>query len=335
MRVFLRRRAPTHRLLGALGVALLVAVTPLRAQSNSAALDLLFPIGARSTALGNAFIAERGSEAIWHNPAGMARVAASEFSIDHFSTFAVEGGDAIALVIPVHAVGAFGLSARMFNYGDQSVTDSITKQEIGVESERTIVYGASFATSFSRLDAGISFRYYDLSSPCSGVCGAVVSGSSGTAAFDAGVLYRITRDSAWEAGALLSNVGPALQVHDHPQADGLPTRFTLGLAHRLNLKDIDPNLQGRLSGDLVLRPGNSSPELHLGAEAGYASGETSVFVRGGLIFIQGEDAASSTGPSLGLGLANKRVRVDLARVFESFSTGLGKPPTYLSIRLTL
>jgi hypothetical protein len=29
------------------------------------------------------------------------------------------------------------------------------------------------------------------------------------------------------------------------------------------------------------------------------------------------------------------VQLDLARIFESFSSGLGKPPTYISIRIGL
>src|SRR4051812_19651190 len=87
-----------------LGVALLIAPR-VSAQSNSGAADLLFPIGARATGMGDAFITERSSESIWHNPAGLARLLKPEFGIDHFSTFQVEGADAISLALPAHAIG--------------------------------------------------------------------------------------------------------------------------------------------------------------------------------------------------------------------------------------
>ena len=64
-------------------------------------------------------------------------------------------------------------------------------------------------------------------------------------------------------------------------------------------------------------------------------GETSLYLRGGYFMQQAQDAESATGPTLGLGLANRRVQFDFARIFESFSTGLGKPPTYISVRIKL
>src|SRR3954471_15282520 len=95
-----RRRATP----GCRSVLLVIAVLlggSAHAQSNSAALDLLFPIGARSTAMGAAFATERGSEAIWHNPAGIARLTKAEFGIDHFSTFQLENAAAVSLAFPV------------------------------------------------------------------------------------------------------------------------------------------------------------------------------------------------------------------------------------------
>jgi hypothetical protein len=330
------RRTATRWRRGALLAAFALAAPRARAQTNSAALDLLFPIGARATALGAAFTMERGTEAIWYNPAGLARMTRAEFGIDHFTSFQLESADALSLAFPVKAVGTFGLAARLFNYGTAPATDSGTGQEVGISSYRSYVIGGSFAASFGkRLDAGISFRVYQLSSPCSGICTRVVSVASSTATVDAGVQYHAGRDSALDIALVLSNIGPNLQVHDKPQADGLPARVHLGAGYRLNLLNVDPNLRGRIMAEAIATPAFSSGELHLGAEAGYVVGETSVFARGGYVVQQSQDAASPVGPSLGIGLATKRVQIDFARIFESFSTGLGKPPTYISIRLGL
>jgi hypothetical protein len=334
--MFVSPRVATHWRRGAFLIAAFVLALPLRAQSNSAELDLLFPIGARSTAMGAAFLTERGSEAIWHNPAGISRMIIPEFSIDHFSTFQLEGADGVSLIFPVKHVGAFGISARLFNYGSTVATDSLLGEEVGISSFRSYVVGGTFATSFTdALDGGITLRFYQLSTPCAGICTRVISGNFNDATVDLGMLYRVTRDSSFDVAVLLSNVGPSLQVHDKPQADPAPARLHFGMGYRPDLRQVDVNLRARGTMELIATPSLNGPEFHIGAEVGYVSGETSLFVRGGYFMQQSQDAESSTGPSLGFGLSNRRVQFDFARVFESFSTGLGKPPTYISVRIKL
>jgi len=77
----------------------------------------------------------------------------------------------------------------------------------------------------------------------------------------------------------------------------------------------------------------ANSELHVGGQAGYKAGSATLIVRGGYVWQQGGGIAS--GPSLGLGLASRRVQLDLARIFEDFSSALGKPPTYISVRVGL
>ena len=95
----------------------------------------------------------------------------------------------------------------------------------------------------------------------------------------------------------------------------------------------DKNLKVLMTAEVLATPARSAPELRLGGEVGYSVAETSVFARGGYPFLA--NSSEGSGPSIGIGLSNKRVKLDIARVIESFSTNLGKPPTYISIRVGL
>lgn len=334
----LRCRSRARRCGGRLLALLAVALAPaaIRAQTNSGALDLLYPIGARATAMGSAYVAEQGGEAIWWNPAGIARLTKPEFAIDHFENIFVSGGDAVSFILPAGAVGVFGIAARLFNYDSLSTT-SQTGEDIGISSPRSIALGASFAASFGqRFSAGLSLRVYQISVACSGVCSDVFATSPYTGYLDAGVQFRPSPTGPLQIGILLSNMGPNLQVHDQPQADALPARLHVGVSYQPTSATWDPALRVKGTAEFVSSMALSSKELHLGGELGYSSGSTLLFVRGGYV-VQGatDGGERGTGPSFGLGLASGRVQVDLARVFETLSTNLGKPPTYISIRVGL
>jgi hypothetical protein len=316
-------------------VMLLVGVTArLHAQVNSGGTDLLFPLGARGVSLNSAMVAEAGGEAIWWNPAGLARVAHPEFGIDYFSTFAIESGIGATFLVPAGPVGTFAIAARYFNYGDTPAT-STSGEEVGVSSLYSTVLGASFGTSFGdRLSGGVSFRFYRFANPCSGACGNVVSSASNTAAVDVGAQYKLSTTWPLTLGAQVTNLGPSLQIHDQPQADPLPVQLHVGASLTPTRPDWDPALRVRVTAEYVQSVrGLTSSEERLGAEVGYKSGETTVFARGGLIHQSVSSAGS--GPTVGFGLQNKRVQLDFARIIESFSTELGKPPTYISIRVGL
>jgi hypothetical protein len=307
-----------------------------RAQTNSGALDLLKPIGARATAMGTAYVGEQGSEAIWWNPAGIARMTKPEFAIDHFEDIFIVGGDAISLILPAGAVGVFGIAARLFNY-DTTSTTSKTGEDIGTTNPRSIALGATFAASFGqRLNAGLSLRVYQFNVVCSGACGETFDTSPYTGYLDAGIQFRPTPTSPLEIGVLLSNMGPHLQLHDQPQADALPARVRVGVSYQPTSANWDPALKVKGTAEFVSSLALSSKELHVGGEVGYASGSTLLFARGGYVLqAANEGGERGTGPSFGLGLANGRVQVDIARVFETLSTNFGKPPTYISIRVGL
>ena len=317
-------------------LATLLAPVAAWAQTNSGALDLLKPIGARATAMGAAYAAEQGGGAVWWNPAGIAHLTKPEFALDHFQDIFVASGDAVSVILPAGAAGVFGIEARLFNF-DTTSTTTATGEELGLTTPRSISLGATYAASFGpRLSAGLSLRFYQFRVACSGACADLFATDPYTGYLDAGVQFRPTLTGPLQLGVVLSNLGPNLQVHDQPQADALPARIHVGASYRPTSTSWDPALSLAGTSELVSSLALSSKELHFGAEVGYASGATQLFARAGYVLQgQGADSQRNTGPSFGIGIASGRVKIDFARVLETVSTGLGVPPTYISIRLGL
>ena len=336
--MLLMTASPASRCGGAFCVLLATLLAPVAvwAQTNSGALDLLKPIGARPTAMGAAYVAEQGGEAVWWNPAGIARVTKPEFALDHFQDVFVASGDAASIILPAGIAGVFGIEARLFNFDTIRVT-TLTGEDVGLTTPRSISLGATYAASFGpQLSAGLSLRFYQFNVACSGACATLFAADSYTGYLDAGVQFRPTPSGPLQVGVVLSNLGPNLQVHDQPQADALPARLHVGASYRPTSTAWDPALSLAATAELVSSLALSSKELHVGTEVGYASGITHVFARAGFVLqAQGADGQRNTGPSVGVGIASGRVTIDFARVIEAVSTGLGVPPTYISIRLGL
>ncbi|MEP6732826.1 MAG: PorV/PorQ family protein [bacterium] len=305
--------------------ALVVMPTLADAQANSGALDLLLPIGARATGMGTAYVAEQGSEAAWWNPAGLARMAKPEFALDHFQTVFIKG-DAASFIFPVKPVGVFAISARLFDYGTEEQQDSLNNP-LGAFPNRTIVLGASFAADFGpSFDAGVTYHLYR------GQSGTLPS--FGTSAVDFGVQYKPIKTTPLRIGLEIRNLGLSLQVNDRPQADELPTRLHLGISYDPTFAQFPKELTTRLTSEVVSDKSLQNRELRVGAQLGYAAGPSHVLARAGYVVQQG-DGSALAGPSLGIGLTSGRVQLDFARIFESFSSGLGTPPTFISIRVGL
>src|SRR5215217_7098097 len=122
------RRRLFRRARAAIGAALLaLAARPdhARAQGGPAedgALFLLLPVGARAVGMGQAVVADQpGSEAVWWNPAALARAEKRELAIHHSQSL-VGTGDALTLVVPSSVLGVLAVSANIFNYGEIPLT---------------------------------------------------------------------------------------------------------------------------------------------------------------------------------------------------------------------
>jgi hypothetical protein len=307
----------------ALLACVLLAPRALLAQTNSGALDLLFPIGARSVAMGAAFVAEQGSEAVWWNPAGLARLARPDFAVDHFETIFTKG-DAISFIVPRAPVGVFAVSARLFDNGlivGQDSAGNPTADQLN----RSIVLGGTFSAAFgTALDAGITYHYYR---------GENGDQTFATSAIDAGLQVRPLPGVPLRLGIELRNLGLSVQVHDKPQADALPTRLHVGASYDPSFNGLPKEIGARLTAEVVTDSKFKDPEFHVGSQLSYASGSSRLIARAGYNVQQSESIIG--GPALGIGLATGRVQLDLSRIFESFSSGLGTPPTYISIRVGL
>lgn len=323
----MRRRRSRRRLTGLIGLVAFLAGGPAHAQADLAtegAAFLLIPIGARALGMGQAVVADQqGTEAIWWNPAGIARSEKREVAIHHYESF-VGTGDAVSLLFPSSLLGVLSASIYILNYGAQEVTGG-GGVRIGSLLPRNLVYAATYATALgSRFNAGITFKVVQLRVDCTGVCG--VSFVSTTSALDLGAQYHITDVVPLSFGVAIRNMGLRLQVNDRPQADPLPTRMQVGLLYRVTmLERLVKETEVRLSGDVLDEPSLDSPALRLGLDVGW---QKRVHLRGGYVF----DNSQASGPSIGFGLALGDLHVDLARLFEGFSDEATQAPTYVSLR---
>jgi hypothetical protein len=89
-----------------------------------------------------------------------------------------------------------------------------------------------------------------------------------------------------------------------------------------------PQTELHITGDVLDRLKMESPAPRVGAALSWRQ---RAHVRGGYVF-ESASSAESTGPSMGLGLATNNLRLDIATIFEGFSTDAGKRPTYVSLR---
>src|SRR5215217_1273033 len=123
-----RRRSNASGLRAAVAAAAVLcgAVQSAAAQGSLAeegALFLLVPVGARAVGMGQAVAAaEDGSEAVWWNPAGLARLEKREAAIHHQRGIG-HTADAISIIVPSSLLGVIGLSAHLFNFGTVTGTD--------------------------------------------------------------------------------------------------------------------------------------------------------------------------------------------------------------------
>jgi hypothetical protein len=287
---------------------------------------LLLPVGARAVGMGQAVVADQpGTEAIWWNPAGVARSERRELAVHHYETV-VGTGDAISILIPSSLLGVFSASLYALDFGTQPVTEEGGAQ-IGSVAIRNVVYGASYATPIGgRVNAGITFKIVQLRFDCSSGCDSFSGTSS---ALDFGAQYDLGFVVPVSIGVAVRNMGAPLPVDDSEQADPLPARIQLGVMYRVpGLERYARDTELQITGDVLDRLKMESPAPRVGAALSWRQ---RAHLRGGYVF-DSANSDESAGPSMGLGLATGNLRVDIATIFEGFSTDAGKRPTYVSLR---
>ena len=324
----MRQRRSERAAAFALVLALSALPTSLRAQrgGSEGALFLLLPTGARAVGMGQAMVADRpGTEAVWWNPAGLAWMDKREVAIHHSQTI-IGTGDAVTLAVPSSILGVVAGSVNLTNFGESDATDP-NQGTTGKILLRGLVYAASYATSVGdRFAAGVTYKIVQFRADCTGSCGTLGNLSASSTALDVGAQYDLGAIVPASIALAVRNVGPRLQVNDRDQADQLPRRVQLGITGRVpafarRVKDAEL----LLSGDLIDDARIGTPSARLGADLGWRK---TVHVRGGYVF----DDSESGGASVGVGFAAGGFVIDLARLFQGFSTDAGQAPTYLSLR---
>lgn len=301
-------------------------VAPARAQSE-AAIFLLLPVGARTLGQGQATVAsETGSEAVWSNPAGLARQTTREMAIHHSTTLAVTG-DALTYVSPARALGVMAISINLYNLGDQQITEDPNQPPVGLLLPRNVVYALTWARALgAHLSAGINYKLVQARIDCTGQCGDIGTGSGTASAFDFGAQYRFSDDIPLTLGAAIRHVGGDLRATaDEPPAK-LPRRIQLGASYRLRF--IDRYLEDtdvRIAGEMDSAPGFEDAGFRFGSSVVY---QNRVHLRAGW----GTADTEASGPSVGFGITAGKLSFEIARTFEGLSADAGEPPTYFSLR---
>lgn len=324
-------RAGRRCLLRALaaGTLALGAARPLSAQGTATegALFLLLPIGARAVGGGQAIVAdEPGSEAVWWNPAAIARSSRAEAAIHHSQTI-ISNGDALTVVIPSSLLGVVAVGAAVVDFGRQEVTDSLGT--VGAVLPRNLVYAVTYATPVGRrFSAGLSYKVVQLRVDCTGGCAGVPTVSASSSALDAGAQADLAGIAPVTVGLALRNAGPRLQVKDTDQADPLPTLLQAGVSYNVpNAERLARDVAIRVNADVLANLRSSGRSYRVGSTLAYRD---RAFLRGG--YVLARDEGEGDGPAYGIGLASGNIVFDIARVVRGLSVDSDKPPTYISLR---
>jgi len=220
---------------------------------GAGAQQLMIPIGSRSLAMGGAYNAMvSGNEAIYWNPAGLAASdATAEATFSNMQWIADTQVNFVAVSAKLGNVGSFGVSAKIFSFGEFAETTEFETEGTGIMVEPTI---STVALTYSRQMTDRIFF---------GVNAKLISESfmrtSATGmAFDIGVQY--ISSLGVRMGLTLNNFGgmmkysgadlqrtvdiPHTQAGTEPldmvfeaQQFELPSTFEIGLAYDYRLSD--------------------------------------------------------------------------------------------------
>jgi opacity protein-like surface antigen len=187
-------------------------------KGTSGADQLLVPVGARSIASGEAFLATvKGLEAIYYNPAGLAHQSGSEAMFSYMSYIADINVSYFALGTNLGDLGSLGFSVKTFDIGNIPVTTFESPDGDGS------TYSPSFIT------AGLTYSKIITDRVSIGINTKIISESfmnvSATGfALDFGAQYKF--NSNLSLGATIKNIGTNMTY----DGSDLQVRTTLPLS---------------------------------------------------------------------------------------------------------
>lgn len=311
--------------------AALLGADVARAQVKTfAAPFLVQPLGAVAVGRGETTVADStlGTEAMWWNPAGLARMRKREFAV-HYSQTLFSNNLTLAYASPSSALGTIAVLGHIVNYGDIPNTEGGSGTETGISTNRYYVLIASYATPVGkRLSFGLSAKNIRKSFvECSGCENNEVGNTS---AIDFGAQYIVPAKFPVSLGASVRNLGPKLQIRDAPQADPLPRVIQAGVQAKLPIAALEMNKTAlQVMSDVFLSPAYTSPSIRFGADLTY---HELYSLRAGYKYLSATDG-NEGGFTVGVGLKYNTLQVNLARRFDSSSnSGEVGAPTYVSLR---
>ena len=220
---------------------------------GAGAQQLMIPIGSRSLAMGGAYNAMvSGNEAIFWNPAGLAASdATAEATFSNMQWIADTQVNFVAVSAKFGNIGSFGVSAKIFSFGEFEETTEFETEGTGIMVEPTI---STIALTFSRqmtdrIFFGVNAKL---------ITESFMRTSASGMAFDVGVQY--VSSLGVRMGLTLNNFGgmmkysgadlqrtvdlPHTQAGTEPldlrleaQQFELPSTFEIGLAYDYRLSD--------------------------------------------------------------------------------------------------
>lgn len=190
-------------------------------RGTTAAEFLSIPVGARATAMGNAFSASvDDATAIYWNPSGLAAMEKRAFSAEYASWLAEIDFNFVAVVLPT-AAGTFGVGVTALRSPEMEVT---TVEEQNGTGERFTAASYAFALSYGR---NLTDRFA-IGATAKFVNERIWHSSAGGLALDVGTMF-VTPFRGIRLGASISNFGTKMRL----QGDDL-----------LVIVDVDPNNRG-------------------------------------------------------------------------------------------
>jgi len=270
--------------------ALLVLVSQASWAAETASF-LNIDVGARGLGMGGAYTAlSDDANALYWNPAGLAKLEKREFTASHAEMFESTRLDFLAYAHPTSG-GTFAAGLTYLSQGKIDGRDSLGRQTAGYDASDAAV-SLGYARKLDVADLGATFKY---------LRSHIGSAEAQGAAVDIGAKRAFDRVSV---GAALRNLGPGLKFQD--QRNNLPLRIALGTAYKFT--------EGHtVAAELLNGPRGAGTDVSFGGEfkavehfllrAGYT---TQSAITGG----SGFDAAR--GLTMGLGFRNAAWSLDYA-----------------------
>jgi hypothetical protein len=290
--------------------------------STECCATMLFPIGARTVALGQAMTALGGHESMFINPAGLSEQHKNEF-LAHRSNLADNKVTTLAFLMVSKNVGTFGLTYRLIDFGTQEDTDDQGNPigSLSIVDQQLI---ASFATNVrAGWSAGVNYRLYDFRPTCTGF-GCETAKPGTTHLIDGGVQYQPPGNKSIAFGASFVQLGFPLQINNAAQADPTPARLRAGVAFEFgHLVQRDTTTTIWLHADMVNRVRDfGTPAFNVGVEIIL---DNTIFLRAG--HAASGDGLTSGGTGIGVGLKYQRFDVGVAKTITTspLFEGSGEP----------